>query len=497
MESRLERVMRLTPKIIVSTALTLALLFALTRFILTLLNEPRAFPGYTLVAPLLSTKTYLIDMQGRVVRTWESNYTAGQEAYLLENGHLLRAGQLLREERHFVGPAAGGHVQEFTWEGELVWDFRFHNEKQIPHHDFARLPNGNVLLVVWEIKTAEETISAGRRPESVDGTWLADSVIEIRPTGKETGDVVWEWHVWDHLIQDHDSSNANYGSVAAHAELIDINYGQTLLAELSRASQSPEQETQKKNDLTTLRSIGYIGSPAASGNPGITPDWTHVNAVAYNSELDQIMLTVRAFNEFWIIDHSTTSTEAKGHVGGRNGKGGDLLYRWGNPQAYRAGTKADQRLFAQHDAHWIARGRPGAGHVLVFNNGLGRPGGDYSSVDEIVLPVDALGRYSREPETAYGPQEPIWSYTAPTKSDFSAGFMSGAQRLPNGNTLICDGVSGTIFEVTPNKEVVWKYTYTGTGRSGPRGLGPPMNRNPVFRAYRYGADYADLAGKDL
>ena len=143
--------------------------------------------------------------------------------------------------------------------------------------------------------------------------------------------------------------------------------------------------------------------------------------MAYNAELDQIMLTVRAFSEFWIIDHSTTSAEAAGHTGGRSGKGGDLLYRWGNPQAYRAGTKADQQLFAQHDAHWIPRGRPGAGHVLVFNNGLGRPGGDYSSVDEIVLAgrrprVDTV----REPGAAYGPKGPVWSFTAPTKTEFFA-----------------------------------------------------------------------------
>ena len=378
-------------KVVVSIGLALALVAALTQFLLALLNEPRAFTGYTLVAPLLSTKTYLIDMRGRVVRTWESDYTAGQDAYLLENGHLLRAGQLKRQERLFTGHAGGGRVQEFTWEGELVWDFKFHNDKQVSHHDVARLPNGNVLLIVWEIKTAEETIAAGRSPESVDGPWLVDSVVEIRPTGRATGEVVWEWHVWDHLIQDRDRSKANYGQVAAHPELIDINFGQSLRSEFSGAPPSPVEEVGKKNDLNNLRSIGYVGSPAARANPAVIPDWTHVNAVAYNADLDQIMLSVRSFSEFWIIDHSTTSAEAKGHTGGRGGKGGDLLYRWGNPQAYRAGTKEDQRLFAQHDAHWIPRGRPGEGHVLVFNNGLGRTGADYSSVDEIVLPVERQG----------------------------------------------------------------------------------------------------------
>jgi hypothetical protein len=482
--------MRPAAKVIVGTALTLALLSTLTRWIRTLLDRPAAFPGYTLVAPLLSTDTHLIDLDGRIVRTWASAHTAGQTAYLLENGHLLRAGQVLPAERRLVGPAAGGRIQEFTWDGELVWDFQFHNDQQVPHHDFTRLPNGNVLLLVWELKTAEETVAAGRRPEAVAGPWLADSVLEIKPTGPKTGEVVWEWHVWDHLIQDRDSFGANYGDVAAHPERIDINVGESLAAEVARATPSPDT-------LKTLRSIGYVGSRSPKAAPAITPDWTHINAIAYHAELDQIMLTVRQFHEFWIIDHSTTATEAASHSGGRSGRGGDLLYRWGNPQAYRAGTKADQRLFAPHDAHWIPPGRPGAGHVLVFNNGISRPGGDYSSVDELVLPVDAQGRYLRESGPAYGPKELVWRFTAsPRKTEFFAGFMSGAQRLPNGNTLICNGVSGTIFEVARNQEVVWTYTYAETGQSRSSGSAPPGS-NPVFRAYRYGVDFAGLAGRDL
>lgn len=511
--------MRSAARMIVTSALVVAVLIAVSQFLGRLVNLPRAFPGYTLVAPLLSTNTFLVDMRGGIVRVWESDYTAGQIAYLLENGHLLRAGQLHREERLIAGPAAGGHLQEFTWDGELIWDFTFHNEKQVPHHDFTRLPNGNVLLIVWEMKTAEETIQAGRDPESVDGDWLVDSLIEIKPTGKTTGEIVWEWHVWDHMIQDRDPSKANYGSVAEHPELIDVNFGQTLENELARASNSYEAEKKQKS-IKALRGIGYVGASAADSNTGITPDWTHINAVDYNPELDQIMLTVRAFHELWVIDHGTTTAEARAHAGGRGGKGGDILYRWGNPQAYRAGSKANQRLFAPHDAQWIANDRPGAGHILVFNNGLGRPGGDYSSVDEIVPPVDGEGRYLRDSHTAFGPGELVWSFTAPVRSDFSAGFMSGAQRLPNGNTLICDGMRGVIFEVSMGKDVVWKYLYPGIlppepdekeeedlstveksarlakWRKERDHIGPP-SRNPVFRAYRYGIDYPGLAGKDL
>src|SRR5207253_10929770 len=142
-----------------------------------------------------------------------------------------------------------------------------------------------------------------------------------------------------------------------------------------------------------------------------------------------------------IIDHSTTTAQAAGHRGGRYGEGGDRLYRWGNPQAYRAGAARDQQLGRQHDAHWIPRGLPGEGHVLLFNNGRGRPGPDgrYSSVDEIVLPVDRKGHYTLKPGAAYGPDKPVWSYSAPRKSDLFAPIMSSAQRLSNGNTLVCSG----------------------------------------------------------
>jgi hypothetical protein len=191
----------------------------------------------------------------------------------------------------------------------------------------------------------------------------------------------------------------------------------------------------------------------------------HSNAVSYNAEFDQVMLSVLEFSEIWIIDHSTTTAEAAGHSGGRQGKGGDLLYRWGNPRAYRAGTTKDQRLFGQHNAHWIPKGLPGEGHVLVFNNGRRRIGGAYSSVDELVLPVDADGRYAHKPGEAFGPDQPIWSYAAPKRADFYAEFISGAHRLPNGNTFICSGPNGTIFEVTPEKDVVWKYV--NPARPGP------------------------------
>jgi Spy/CpxP family protein refolding chaperone len=435
------------------------------------LNSPKASQGYTLVASMMaSNKVYLIDLEGKVVRTWDCD-SPGLGAYLLENGHLLRSGMNSQQPFGGGGPGGTGRIQEYTWEGELVWDFKLGNEKLSLHHDICKLPNGNVLLIAWDRKTAKEAVAAGRRPEFVTDHLQPDCLLEVKPTGKTTGEIVWEWHIWDHLIQDQDKTKGNYGDVAAHPELIDVNFGEGLVAAMVK----------NKDDLDKLKGIGYVGS-----RPGrVNPDWTHVNAVAYNPDLDQIVVSVHAFSEIWIIDHSTTKAEAAGHTGGKAGKGGDLLYRWGNPQAYRAGKAGDQRLFSQHNAHWIAKGLHGEGHLLVFNNGNRRPGGDYSSVDEIVPPLDGKGGYEHKPAAAFGPDHALWSYSAPKKSDFFSMLISGAQRLPNGNTLICSGFNGTIFEVTPGKEVVWKYVNPVKG-GGPGGgfafggFGPPSQPGQII-----------------
>lgn len=434
------------------------------------INDPRAYQGYTLVAPLMDTKVYLIDMKGKVVRLWATECTPGASTYFLENGHLLRAGSLMGEEKKFGGgPGAGGRVQEFAWDGNLIWDYKFFNDKQLQHHDITRMPNGNVLMIVWDKKSPKDVRAAGRRPELLpDSHFLPDSIIEVKPTGKTTGEIVWEWHLWDHMVQDFDKTKANYGNVAEHPELVNVNQGEDVLA--------PSKTT--KDQQKKLQSIGYVGAKTASGKrPRVSPDWTHCNGISYNPELDQIVLSVHSFSEFWVIDHGTTSKEAAGHSGGRHGKGGDLLYRFGNPQVYRSGDKKDRKLFGQHNAHWIPPGLPGAGHLLVFNNGNGRSDGNYSSVDELALPIDAQGKYARNAKGAFEPAKLVWRYTAPKKSDFYSFFISGAQRLPNGNTLICSGANGTVFEVAPDNEIVWKYVNPVKGkdpRGGGAGKQPPL-----------------------
>jgi hypothetical protein len=407
-------------------------------------SGPDAFVGYTLFAPLRSTTTYLIDMQGHLVHSWQSDAPPGNAVYLLENGHLLRSEQI-RGNPTFHGGGLGGRIREYAWDGDLVWEYVYADERHMQHHDLEPLPNGNVLLIAWERKSRQEAIAAGRDPGRLGpvGLW-PDHIVEVKPSRPRVGTIVWEWHVWDHLIQDHDPTKANYGVVADHPELIDINFD-------GRSAPLTAEEQRR------LEALGYAVPPSGPQPQDFHPDWNHTNSVAYNAELDQIALSVLGFNEIWVIDHSTTTEEATGHTGGRYGKGGDLLYRWGNPRAYRAGSAADQQLFAQHDARWVPRGFPGAGNLLVFNNGLRRPEGECSSVDEIRPPIDGEGRYDLRVGDAFGPAKPAWTYTAQPKPSFFAGHISGAQRLPNGNTLICSGEEGRFFEVDRRGRTVWEY----------------------------------------
>jgi sugar lactone lactonase YvrE/formylglycine-generating enzyme required for sulfatase activity len=422
-----------------------------------------------LFAPKHYTTTYLIDNNGHIINSWESDYEPGQSVYLLENGNILRC--CFTKNQDFIGGGEGGGIEEYDWDGNLVWEFWYTSDRYLMHHDIEPLPNGNILALAVEKKSYDECIAAGFSPDALrDRELFPDYVIEIEKTGPKSGRIVWEWHVWDHLVEN---------DVAAHPELIDVH-------------------------------ISGRSAPAF---------WNHMNSIDHNEALDQILLSVRGSSEIWIIDHSTTTEEAAAHTGGRYGKGGDLLYRWGNPQAYKAGDASVQKLFEQHDAQWMESGCPGEGNILVFNNGPRIPHdagdrrgrrtrgvereGEYSSVDEIVPPIDQNGNYILKTGSAYKPKEPIWTYTAENPMDFYSEAISGAQRLPNGNTLICNGVNGIFFEVTPKGETVWEYVNPVVG-DGPlkQGDSIPLDHrrhamNAVFKIYRYAPNYPGLAGKDL
>ena len=158
-----------------------------------------ATPGYVIFSPLLSGTTYVVNTNGEVVHTWESEYGPSGWLYIKENGNLVRGGRE-PDAPIFGGGGQGGRLQEFTWDGNLVWNYRFANEAHLSHHDVAIMPNGNILAIAWEAKTFEETIKAGRKVETIPkaGLW-PDMIVELKPVGNNDATIVWEWHLWDHM----------------------------------------------------------------------------------------------------------------------------------------------------------------------------------------------------------------------------------------------------------------------------------------------------------
>jgi len=412
-----------------------------------------AQPGYVLLSSATDENVYLVDTDGYLVHSWTTPYTPGLSAYLLPNGNLIRGAQLDRPDAFFDARGHGGRVEEYDWDGNLVWSYELSNDDLLQHHDIVRLPSGNTVIMAWEHRTQSEAVSAGRDPGTIpDGAIWSESLFEVDPAGQ----TVWEWHAWDHMIQDFDPSRDNYGVVADHPGKIDIN-----------------------------------GVPIE--------DYIHFNGMHYDPVHDHLVLSTREFSEFWILDHGTTSVEAAGSTGGNRGRGGELLYRWGNPQIYDRGLPADQILEHQHDSHWIQTADPDARHIMVFNN---QDSAGFSTAEEIVLPIDAAGDFVDPGAGPHGPAAPLWTYTATLPDTLFSPIISGADRLPNGNTFITEGVTGRFVEVTSAGEVVWEYV-NPIGNTGPLAQGTEPTpqgltfENGVFKARKYAPDHPAFAGRDL
>ena len=416
-------------------------------------NESESYNGLTLFAPNHSTETYLVNNCGVVVHQWTSNYSPSASVYLLENGNLLRTASIDNDDINFGG--VGGRVELFDWDSNLLWSYNYTSPLISQHHDVYPLPNGNILMLAVTTISEEDAIQAGRDPNMLsEGKLYNEQILELEPVGSDQANIVWEWNVIDHVVQDFDSNLNNFGVVQDNPQLLDINY---------LNENSPEA------------------------------NWLHINSIQYNEQLDQIIMSSRRMSEIYIIDHSTTTQEAASHSGGIYGKGGDFLFRWGNPEAYDKGNSENQTLFSQHYPHWIDNGLTDAGKIIVFNNGNSR---GYSSVDIISPPQISPGVYEYNNTSGFEPLNAEWTYSSPTPSDFYSAILSSGQRLPNGNTLICDGDSGYFFEITPANEIVWEYINPDS-RNGILTQGDSPSLNNVFRALKFSYDYPAFMDRDL
>lgn len=346
------------------------------------------------------TSSFLIDKRGNKLKEWTFENSLGNDLELLPSGKLLGIFKPNTPPAFSFG-GFGGIVRIIDTDNTIDWEFNYHSNEYLAHHDVELLPNGNVLIMVWERVLLTEAQAIG--VNAVDDIF-PEVLIEVDPN---TNAIIWEWHAKEHFVQDFDSLASNFGVISDNPQRINPNYA--------------------------LRDNG---------------DLMHANGIDYDIEKDVIFLSVNFFSEVWVIDHSTTTVEASSNTGGNYGKGGDLVYRFGNPDAYN--NSNGTRLFDNnHFPNFLKANEPGAGNVLIFNNGS-------SQGQSVVYELEMPATYNLIPNTDNEPNV-IWSFT---DSDLFNQRISSAVRLQNGNTLICEGDYG-FWEVTIEKEIVWKYNGVG------------------------------------
>lgn len=376
--------------------------------------------GYVLAVKNGGTESYLLDKAGNKVKEWAFENNLGNDLELLNNGRLL--GLFKVENSSILYGGYGGITRIIGFDDSILWEYTNSNTNEVSHHDVEILPNGNVLIMIWERIAAQEAIDLGM---TTDVDIFTEKIIEVNTTSNQ---IVWQWRSIEHMIQDANNSASNFGIVSDNPQLIDINY-----------------------------------------NPPGNGDIMHANGIDYDPVDDVIFLSVNYYNEVWVIDHSTTSSQASSNSGGNYNKGGDLIYRFGNPETYN--NNFGERLFHNnHFPNFLQSNQIGAGNILIYENGADV---QMSTVYELEMPQN----YNLLPDTNNEPNI-VWSFTDPS---MFYGRISGAVRLDNGNTLIAEGDYG-LWEVTNSGEIAWKYN----------GLG-----DNFWRCYGYTSDDEEIIDLDL
>ena len=403
-----------------------------------LANEPGVTEGYVLLTPQNSKTTYLIDNNGKIVNKWESEYK-GFWGELKADGTLSRHGKLpeVDETGLWLFGGAAGIMEEFDWDGNKIWEYKMYIPgKEISHHTYEIMPNGNYLLLGWEYKSYDEAVAKGLNTKDGDRFLFREGYTEakrhidgvwpdfVREVDRATGKTVWERHVWDH-----NGKGKNK---------IDIN-----------KYCSPKVEHV------------YAG-----------PDWTHFNGVAYNPDTDQVAVTSRNLAEVFVIDRKT----------------GDIVYRWGNPANYGAGKApagyaddGDQTLWGPHAPDWLPNG-----NLSIIDNGARRPSHNYTRAVELDPKTNAVVWQWTPMAVGANP------------GNFYSHYQDGAQKLPNGNWMLTTSNDGHVIEVTSDKDIVWEFAnpirqdkvYKASNQHGKAG-------DSIHKALRYPADFPGFKGRKM
>jgi len=477
-----------------------------------------AYNGVTLFTPMQQTfassgktSTYLVDMTGRLVNSWvKSSLTETVlNAKLEENGNLSRSCVMFKPAgadptNVMLGTYGGcGAIEEVNWDGSTASRYQFYNAQYRSHDDYMKIYNSQLgrytyLVIVWEPHTQAEALAAGATG-AVPSNWSLDAVYEYDPS---TGSIVWKWSFFDHLTT------------------------------------TPTVKT--KFNINT----------ASTTRTAPTVDWLHCNSVGYNPANGYIVINSREFNELFVIDHDATFVDTanwQANYTAAASTSGDFIYRFGSTMNYGAGTapsyrnSGTQQLWGAHGAAFIPSvaypGGPslsgyGVGDILVFNNfGCnGNPIGLETQAQQINPHISnftsnqyVTGSSYVWPETVpylgvanQGQGMPnlnlsrqiYWRFKAQGTFGMYSAHLGSTQRLPNGNTLMCEGEAGHMIEVTyawstsevnaiagpalaweysnpMNNGVAWKYNENND----------PGGGYQVYAAYRYDVGHPALVNR--
>jgi hypothetical protein len=416
----------------------------------TIYYPEKCWNGFTLFqTELFSNRSHgavLIDMNGNVVKRWQG--LDGFPNKLLPGGHIMGSTGVRNPK---YGSQDMVDLVEADWDGNIVWKFDKYelikDPRQKPrwmarqHHDYQREGNPVGYYVPgMDTKAGGKTLLLCHKnlknPKISEKTLVDDTIIEVDKDGKTT----WEWICSEHFEE----------------------MGFSLRAR------------------KTLQR--HPGMQPAGGGMG---DWMHMNSVStlgpnrlYDAgdgrfHPDNIIWDGRQTNIIAIIDRQT----------------GEIVWQLGPYYTAAKALRKIGQIIGQHHAHMVPRGLPGEGNLLLFDNG-GAAGYGAPNPSSPTGFDNARRDFSRVLELDPLTLEIKWQYPAPGPGiggRLYSSFVSSAQRLPNGNTLITEGNGGRIIEVTPEHEIVWEYVSPYRNKR--------MKMTLVYRAYRYPYDWAPLAEK--
>jgi hypothetical protein len=401
-----------------------------------------AYNSYTLFSGQ-DKKTHLIDMNGNEVHRWDAE---GFPPVLLDPA--LTGGQrgnVLVQLSSVAGTSNEGNglrnqaIGELDWNSNVVWQWgaaasaqdayaapvEGKANAQVPggsakqHHDWRRLPNGNTLVLANLV----HPVAGFTAPQVLD-----DVIYEVN----KKGDIVWKWVASEHLNE--------FGFTPASLKLV-------------KESLSPRGKS-APFDYLHINNMSVLGPNK----------WFDAGDQRFHP--DNVLIDSREANFIVIIDKKT----------------GKVVWNLGpdypaQVRGPRVLPRAVDQIVGQHDAHLIEPGLPGAGNILVFDN-QGEAG--YPRVSVGVQPR------SRVLEIDPIKKQIVWEYTGGDSNGpewgFYSSFISSARRLPNGNTLIDEGMNGRIFQVTNKGDIAWEYISPYFAATPVAGAGKPVLSNWLYRA---------------